>query len=47
MIEKADYGFTESAMEAVKRSTFLPAKIGGKPAATRAILPIKFILRRD
>lgn len=47
VIEKADYGFTESAMEAVKRSTFLPAKIGGKPAATRAILPIKFILRRD
>jgi len=47
IVEKADYGFTEAAIEAVKRSTFLPAKRDGKPVASRAILPIRFMLRRD
>jgi protein TonB len=47
VIESAGYGFTEAAVEAVKRSTFLPAKIDGKHTATRALLPIKFKLRRD
>lgn len=47
VIEGAGYGFTEAAVEAVKRSTFLPAKIEGRPAPSRAILPIRFTLRRD
>ncbi|MEW6162511.1 MAG: energy transducer TonB [Nitrospirota bacterium] len=44
VIENAGYGFTEAAIEAVKRSTFLPAKRDGKPIASRALLPIRFIL---
>lgn len=47
VIERADYGFTEAAMEAVKKSTFLPAKKDGKPIASRALLPIKFQLKRN
>lgn len=47
VIEKAGYGFTEAAIEAVKRSTFLPAKKDGKSIASWAILPIRFTLRRD
>jgi len=45
--EKAGYGFTEAAIEAVKRSMFLPAKRDGQPIISQALLPIKFILRRD
>ena len=47
VLEKAGYGFTEAAVEAVKKSTFLPAKKDGKPIACRAILPIRFQLKRD
>ena len=47
VLENADYGFTEAAVEAVKKSTFLPAMIDGRPVTTRAVLPIKFTLRRD
>ena len=44
VIEKAGYGFTEAAVEAVKKSTFLPAKKDGKPIASRALLPLRFQL---
>lgn len=47
VIEGAGHGFTESAVEAVKKSTFLPAKKEGKPIFSRALLPIKFTLRRS
>jgi protein TonB len=47
VIDKAGYGFTEAAVEAVKKSTFLPAKKDGRPIASRALLPIKFQLERD
>jgi protein TonB len=47
VIEKADYGFTEAAVEAVKKSTFLPAKKDGKSIASRALLPIRFRLERN
>jgi protein TonB len=47
VIKKADYGFTEAAVEAAKKSTFLPAKKDGKPIASRALLPIRFKLERD
>jgi len=42
--QRADYGFTEAAIEAVKRSTFLPAKRDGYPIISRALLPIRFTL---
>ncbi|MFZ6017815.1 MAG: energy transducer TonB [Nitrospirota bacterium] len=47
VIEGAGYGFAEAAIEAVEKSTFLPAKKNGKPIASRAVLPIKFKLRRN
>lgn len=47
VLESAGYGFTEAAIEAVKKSTFLPAKIDGKPVMAKALLPVKFRLRRD
>ncbi len=43
----AGYGLTEAAVEAVKRSKFLPAKKEGKPVSSKAILPVRFILRRS
>ena len=47
VIEKSGFGFAEAAVEAVKKSTFLPAKKDGKPIASRALLPIKFQLERE
>jgi protein TonB len=47
VVEKAGYGFTQAAVDAVKRSTFLPAKKDGRTIISRAILPIRFTLRRD
>lgn len=47
VLESAGYGFTEAAIEAVKKSTFLPAKIDGKAVMSKALLPVKFRLRRD
>ncbi|WP_173894023.1 energy transducer TonB [Thermodesulfovibrio sp. N1] len=45
VLESAPYGFTESALEAVKKSKFAPAQRDGKPIACRAILPIRFVLK--
>lgn len=45
VIEGAPYGFTESAVEAVKKSKFSPATKNGKPVACRAILPVRFVLK--
>jgi protein TonB len=47
IIKKADYGFTGAAVEAVKRSTFLPAEKDGRTIVSRVILPIRFMFRRD
>jgi len=47
VVKKAGYGFTEAAVEAVKKSTFLPAKKDGKPIASKALLPITFQLERN
>jgi protein TonB len=47
VMDKAGYGFTEAAVEAVKKSTFLPAKKDGKPITSRALLPIRFRLERN
>lgn len=45
VIESAPYGFTESAVDAVKKSRFSPAMKDGKPVTCRAILPVRFILK--
>jgi len=47
VLETAEFGFTEAAVDAVKKSTFLPANKNGKPVASRALLPVRFILRRS
>ena len=47
VMENAGYGFTKAAREAVQKSTFLPAKRDGRSVACRALLPIRFKLRRD
>ena len=39
-------GFAESAVEAVKRSTFAPALRSGRGVASRAVLPVRFTLKR-
>lgn len=44
VLESAPYGFTEAAIEALKKSKFAPAKKDGKPVPSRALLPVKFIL---
>jgi len=38
-------GFAQSAVEAVKLSTFAPALRGGKAVSSRAVLPMRFALR--
>lgn len=42
--EPAGFGLTEAAIDAVKKSTFAPAHVGGKKVASRAVLPIRFKL---
>jgi protein TonB len=45
VVKPAGSGFDEEAVQAVKSSTFSPAKKGGKPVMCRAHLPIRFVLR--
>ena len=47
VLDGAGYGFTEAAVEAVKKSTFTPAIVDGKAVPSKAILPIRFSLRRN
>jgi len=47
IVKGAGFGFDEEAVKAVKRSTFVPAKRGGKPLACRALLPIRFVLKQS
>lgn len=44
IIEGASHGFTEAALAAVRRSTFAPARRGGKAVDARAILSVRFRL---
>lgn len=46
VVEPAGYGFTESAMEAVKMSTFSPAHENGVGIASKALLSIRFVLKK-
>lgn len=47
VIENGGYGFTNAAVEAVKKSTFQPALRNGKPIKAKALLTVRFQLRRD
>jgi protein TonB len=43
--ESAGYGFDEEALAAIRASTFRAAVRNGKPVASRARLPVRFMLR--
>jgi protein TonB len=45
VIEPAGYGFTESAVEAVRTSTFSPAYENGTGIASKALVTIRFTLK--
>ena len=45
IIEDAGYGFSEAAVEAVRKSTFAPAFLNGQRITARAILPVRFRLQ--
>jgi len=44
VIEASDRSFVEASLEALKKSTFLPARRNGRPVTSRALLPIRFSL---
>jgi len=44
VIEAAPFGFTEAAVEAVRRSTFAPAQRNAEGVSSWAVLPIRFNL---
>lgn len=45
IIEKAGFGFTEAAVQAIKKSILSPAQKDGKPIVSRVLIPVKFVLR--
>lgn len=45
LVKKAGYGFDEEAVKAIRESTFVPAKSGGKSLACCVLIPIRFELR--
>lgn len=47
VVEPAGYGFTESAVEAVRMSTFSPAQVQGVNVAAKALLTIRFVLKKS
>jgi protein TonB len=46
VLQGAGWGFAEAAVTAVRRSSFRPATIAGKPVACIARLPLRFVLRK-
>jgi protein TonB len=45
VIESAGHGFDEEALRAMQASTFKAAVRNGQPVASRALLPVRFMLR--
>lgn len=45
VVKRAGMGFDEEAVRAVKESSFTPARQNGVPVASRAHLPIRFVLK--
>jgi|WetSurMetagenome_2_1015567.scaffolds.fasta_scaffold00020_47 TonB family protein len=44
VIEPAGFGFTDAALDAVRKSTYRPAVKNGAPAPSLALLPVRFKL---
>lgn len=47
VVERAGFGFDREALEAVKRSTFLPAMRNGTPVRSEVLLPVRFVLKKE
>jgi protein TonB len=45
IMEPSGFGFTEAALDAIKKSTFVPAHRNGENIASRAILSVRFNLK--
>jgi protein TonB len=45
VLKGAGSGFDEEALRAVRESRFSPARMNGRTVASRARLPIRFVLR--
>jgi protein TonB len=45
VVESAGFGFDEAALQAMQASTFKAAVRNGQPVASRALLPVRFMLR--
>lgn len=45
VLEDPGHGFAAAAVEAVRKSRFLPARHDGRPVTARAILPVRFSLK--
>ena len=45
VVEPAGFGFTEAALEAVKKSTYAPGYRNGERVLTKALLPVRFQLQ--
>lgn len=41
------YGFTEAAVQALKKSILSPAQKDGKPVVSRVLIPVRFVLREN
>jgi len=45
VVEDSGYGFASAAIAAVKKSTFIPPTLNGRPVSAKALLPVIFTLR--
>jgi len=45
IVEDPGYGFADAAIEALKKSSFSPARRDGRPVTSKAILPVRFALK--
>jgi len=46
VVEPSGFGFTEAAVEAVRKSTFAPAHRTGNRIASKALLSVRFVLKQ-
>jgi protein TonB len=47
VVDNAEYGFDRAAVEAVEKSTFLPAVKNGKSVVSQSLLSVKFVLTAE
>lgn len=45
VLDDPGYGFAPAAVDAVKKSIFMPARVDGRPVVAKAILPVRFALK--